>query len=168
MAIGRPTRYNPEFHPEDCIRLGKLGYFAVEMASEWKIDVNTISDWRRDHPEFHVAYNRSKSERTAYYMKCGRTGVFNTQGRALNHQTWNALMRYDGHNLDERRVKLPELASCKNFSEMSACILGALACGKISNREAYTMSEVISKLAKVEEVTEMRRMLDEIQAAQKK
>lgn len=77
------------------------------------------------------------------------------------------MMRYDGSNTDERTVDLPELAECKTFNEQMRCVLGAFACGRLTPKEVKTMCDVISIGAKVDEVTELRKMLEAIEEARK-
>ena len=76
-------------------------------------------------------------------------------------------MRYDGVNLDERKIKLPELAACKTFKEQATCIIGALASGALTIKEANGIVDIIGKAARIDEVTELRRMLEEIEVARK-
>ena len=165
---GRPPIYNANFHPDEIIRLMRdEGLFAVEIAKEWDIDANTLPEWAKTYPEFSVAYNRAKQLRTAYWLKIGRSGIVTNTGTNFNAQLYSQIMKYDGNNMDERVVQLPELATCKTFCEQSTVIQGALACGKITLKEANSYVDIIGKMAKIDEVTELRQMLEEIEVARK-
>jgi hypothetical protein len=167
MAGGRPTLYKPEFHPEDCERLGKLGYFKVEMAEEWDVHTDTINDWCNAHPEFLLAYKRAQGFRASWLLKQGKSGLFGSKECSFNAVAWSMMMRYDGQNTDERTVSLPELKDCKTFAEMATCVIRAFGDNRLTPKEANTLTDIIGKGAKIEEVTELRKMLEEIEVARK-
>lgn len=168
MAGGRPPIYDANFHPNEIIRLMKeQGYFAVQVARDWGITTETIHDWARDHVEFSAAYTRAKQCRAAWWFDKAQQGIITGDGEHFNSQLFGQVMRYDGVSLDERIVKLPALAECKTFGEQSTCIIGALACGQITLKEANAYVDIIGKCARIDEVTELRRMLEEIEAAKK-
>jgi hypothetical protein len=168
MPAGRPTDYDPDFHPTDCLRLGKMGYFKVQMADEWDVCVDTISEWCIQHKNFSAAYKRAQGLRASWLLKQGQSGLFGSKECQLNAVAWSMMMRYDGQNTDERTVSIPEMKDCKTFSEMSACTIKAFSEGRLTPKEANTLCEIIAKSARVEEVTELRKMLDEIEAARAK
>lgn len=167
MAGGRPTLYDPNFHPQNCIELGKQGYFKVQMAEVWDVDTDTIDEWRKKHVEFSGAYKRACNYRAAWLLAQGREGLFGNKDSQLNALAWSMMMRYDGQNTDERTVNIPEMKDCKTFSEMSQCVVRAFSEGRLTPKEANTLTDIISKGAKIEEVTELRRMLEEIETARK-
>jgi len=164
MAGGQPTKYNPDFHPEEIIRLMKdYGKTAVQVARDWDIDVETLNEWQRVHKEFSVASKRAKQFRRAWWIDKGHQGMFTVGDVKFDSRLYGMMMRYDGMNLDERVVPLPELANCKTFSEQATCILGAVASGRITVKEAQGYISIVGMAAKVEEVTELKRLLTEIQ-----
>lgn len=165
---GRPPIYNDEFHPQEIIYLMSQGKFAVEVAHAWKITKGCLYRWRHEHPKFNDAFTRAEHARTAFYLEVGRSGMMTTKEIVFNDRIFAMMMKYDGSQLEERIVPLPELASCKTFNEQATIIMGALASGKISLKEANGYVDIIGKMARVDEVTELRRMLEEIQDAQKR
>lgn len=163
--VGRPTDYKPDFHPKEIVKLMRdEGLTTVEVAERWDVTVETLSEWRRVHKEFSDASTRAKQYRRAWWLKMGRSGLYSTDDARFDSRLYALMMKYDGVNLDERVVKLPELASCKTFSEQATVICGALACGKITPKEAQTMVDVIAACAKIEEVTDLRAKLEAIEA----
>ena len=162
--VGRPTKYKPDFHPQDCLRLGKEGYFKVEMALEWDVCCDTINEWCAQHEEFSDAYKRACHYRAAWLLKVGKSGLFGNKESQMNALAWSMMMRYDGQNTDERTVSLPELAKCKDFNEMSDCVVKAFASGKLTPKEANTLADLISKGVRVEEVTVLREKLEAIES----
>lgn len=168
MPAGRPTKYDPEFHPLEVIELGKQGYFKVEIAQEWDVDCSTIDEWARKHPEFSLAYKRACQFRASWLMKQAKKGLHNEKGSSFNAIAWSMMMRYDGQNTDERTVKLPELADCKTFLEMSHCLVKAFGDGRLTPKEANTLADLISKGIRVDEVTDLRVKLEAIELARKR
>lgn len=167
MPGGRPPKYRADFHPADCIRMGKAGRFAVEMALEWDITVQTIHAWCAEHPEFSDAFTRAKQHRAAWFMDAARGGLVVEKGYSFNAQVLGIMLRYDGVSLDDRRIKLPKLAKAETFAEQSKVVMDAFSRGDINAKEANQVADLISKSAKIDEVTELRRMLEEIDAARK-
>jgi len=167
MAGGRPTLYDPEFHPAECERLGHLGYFKVEMAKAWNVDADTVTNWCHAHPEFFSAYKRAQGFRAAWLLEQGKAGLFGSKDNTFNAVAWSMMMRYDGQNTDERTVSLPELKDCKTFAEMATCVIRAFGDNRLTPKEANTLTDIIGKGAKIEEVTELRKMLEEIEVARK-
>lgn len=168
MPAGRPTDYNPEFHPQEIIRLMRdEGLTDVEVAALWDVVVETLWEWRQVHPEFSKACTRARQYRKAWWIAKGRKGMLTSSDERFDSRLFAMMMKYDGINLDERIVKLPQLVDCKTFSEQSTCIIGALAAGTLTINEANGIVDIISKAAKIDEVTELRRMLEEIETARK-
>lgn len=165
MAAGRPTDYNPDFHPAELVRLMKdSGYWRCQVCRDWDIDDSTFTEWCNVHPAFSSAYTRAKQYRKAWMLDQQLKGLFHED---FNDRAFGAMMKWSGETYDERVVKLPELATCKNFNEQATVIIGAVACGKITIKEAGSYIDIISKVSKIDEVTELRRMLEEITERQK-
>lgn len=62
MARGRPSLYDPERHPIWAEGLAKLGKIEDEIAAAMGINVDTLREWKKKHPEFSVALKIGKSE----------------------------------------------------------------------------------------------------------
>jgi hypothetical protein len=59
---GRPTKYNPEFHPKLAYNLALRGLTDVQMAEELDIVESTFHLWKKEHPEFSESLKRGKEE----------------------------------------------------------------------------------------------------------
>ncbi len=60
-AGGRPTKYKPEYC-EQAYKLCKEGAINPDLAAAFKVHVDTVSEWRKAHPEFSDAVKRGKRE----------------------------------------------------------------------------------------------------------
>ena len=56
---GRPTKYKPEF-AEQCKKLCLLGYTDTQLADFYKVNADTIYEWKKVHPEFSEALKEGK------------------------------------------------------------------------------------------------------------
>lgn len=70
--LGRPTDYNPNFHPKDFIDRSKNGDPVYVIASEWGINVDTIYEWRKKYPIFSDAYKEGREHASAWWFKLGK------------------------------------------------------------------------------------------------
>jgi hypothetical protein len=57
--IGRPTKYKPEY-VDQAFRLALLGLNDAEMASFFGVCVQTLENWKDEHPSFFEALTRGK------------------------------------------------------------------------------------------------------------
>jgi len=71
---GRPTLYDPEFHPGQAFKFALLGMTDEEQAEAFRIDYVTFNDWMKRYPEFSQAVTRGKAPADAnvaasYYQR---------------------------------------------------------------------------------------------------
>jgi len=59
--MARPSKYDPEQHPQWAEGLAKLGKTEAEIAVEFGVNVDTITNWKKSHPEFLVSLKVGKS-----------------------------------------------------------------------------------------------------------
>jgi hypothetical protein len=100
MPAGRPTDYRPEFAEQAKI-LCEAGATDADLADEFGVTVQTLRNWRRNHPAFFAAIKlnkpiadaeveRSLYERATGYTResvkifCGKDGEV-TQVKFLEH-----------------------------------------------------------------------------------
>lgn len=55
---GRPPKYDKDFHPDDFIRLSRLGKNKTQIAFEWEVCRDTMYDWERNHRDFSYALKK--------------------------------------------------------------------------------------------------------------
>ena len=60
MKKGRPTDYDPEYHPEKAGGLALLGCTDEEIAKFLDINPDTLYEWKKRHPEFSEAIKDGK------------------------------------------------------------------------------------------------------------
>lgn len=59
---GRPTRYNPTYHPKLIELLARLGYTDEESAKFLGVCKATINNWKKKHKEFLVSIKKGKDD----------------------------------------------------------------------------------------------------------
>lgn len=75
MPAGRPTKYLPDFHPQDFIEKSKQGMHLFEIAGSWEVRRSTLYEWANNYPEFSDAMEVGKELSERWYMTLGRTGM---------------------------------------------------------------------------------------------
>ena len=55
MPAGRPTKYDPDYHPKHAYKLALLSHTDEEIAAFFEIDVVTFYRWQERHDEFRKA-----------------------------------------------------------------------------------------------------------------
>lgn len=75
MAVGRPTKYRPEFC-DRVIAMGGEGKTLAEMADGLDIDRSTLNDWCVKHETFSRAVKRGLEKAQAWWESQGRLATF--------------------------------------------------------------------------------------------
>jgi hypothetical protein len=163
MVAGRPEEYMPDFHPEDCIRLGSLGKFKVQMCAHWGVSCSAIDRWIRKHPEFRRAYALAASLRTSWLLEQAQIGLHNSREKQINHQVLSMMMRYDGQQVDERTVSLPKLAKAKTNMERCDAVIDAYAQGEIGSKELHSILGAIQVCCTVEQNEVTNKKLEAVE-----
>lgn len=73
--VGRPTKYDRDFHPEDFIAEMAQGKNLVEVAQKWNVDTTTVYEWARKHREFSLALKKGREYCEAWYSRLGRAAM---------------------------------------------------------------------------------------------
>lgn len=84
--VGRPPKYDPDFHPQNFITLSKKGKHLFQIAAEWDISRETLYAWQRDHKEFSDSVKRGNQLCEAWYMAVGQAGMIGgkVDGKPIN------------------------------------------------------------------------------------
>lgn len=83
--VGRPTKYNKQFHPILVEKMARLGYTDIEMSEELDITPSTFNKWKTEKPEFSESIIKGKND--------------------INKQVENALLR-NALGFSEEDVKI--------------------------------------------------------------
>ena len=67
--VGRPTKYKPDFHPEDFVRRSRSGENVTEICEAWDLDTAQIYRWAEKHAEFRSSLKRGRDYLDAYFHK---------------------------------------------------------------------------------------------------
>ena len=62
---GRPSKYKPDYHPDQAYKYCLLGAKDTELATFFEVDEATINRWKVAHPEFAEALLRGKDQADA-------------------------------------------------------------------------------------------------------
>jgi transposase-like protein len=76
-GIGRPSKYDPEFHPRIAKKMCELGAIDREIAEAFDIAMSTFYLWRNTYPEFSETLKVGKApadervKRSLFARACG-------------------------------------------------------------------------------------------------
>ncbi|ROI05462.1 terminase [Chryseobacterium sp. G0240] len=59
---GRPTKYDPDFHPKKVVGYCLLGLTDEQIAGVFEIAVSTLYEWKLNYPQFSEAIKSGKEE----------------------------------------------------------------------------------------------------------
>ena len=63
MAGGRPTDYDPDYHPPKAREFcSEFGFTDVTLAKLFDIAKSTVNKWKKEHPEFSDSIHAGKDE----------------------------------------------------------------------------------------------------------
>ena len=93
MTAGRPTKYNPLYHPKMAFKLALLGAIDKELADIFEISESTLNLWKSEHSKFSESIKRGKLTADAqvagrlFQKACGysqkETKVFQYEGEPI-------------------------------------------------------------------------------------
>lgn len=81
---GRPTDYDPKYC-ELVVELAKQGRGIAEWADNIDVCIQTIRNWKSEHPEFLAATNRAATALQAWWENAGRVGMVSDK---FNSAVW--------------------------------------------------------------------------------
>ena len=75
LGRGRPTKYRKNFHPESFMALSRQGKSITQIAAEWNVMRETITEWAKKFPDFSVAFKRGRDYCEAWYTNIGQAAM---------------------------------------------------------------------------------------------
>jgi hypothetical protein len=118
MPAGRPTKYDPDYHPEHAYKLGLLSHTDEEIAAFFEIDITTFYRWQEQHPEFRQEVSRAKipadadvavsfhKRATGYDIKTEK--IFCFQGEVIRAETTTHIPPNPGAALNWLKNRQPD------------------------------------------------------------
>ena len=164
MPAGRPTAYNPDFHPENLIKLSKEGLTIIECCDEWNIDDTTFYRWIKKHEEFRRVYRRARVHQQAFMIRQGRTGMM--MGKDFNDKVYSILAR-TAYKMtpDDRAVIIENFETLKSIEEKMDFIIKAMVTGEITIKEAESLISVVKDALNLSEIAKLAEDVKQLQAA---
>lgn len=72
---GQPTKFRPDFHPNDFLRLARQGKSIIQIAAIWDVDRETIYNWDKKCPEFLGTIKKGQLLMEAWYSDLGQAAM---------------------------------------------------------------------------------------------
>ncbi len=156
-VLGRPTKFNGDDIKAACERMLKLfneGLSQVEVATELGLTYDSYLLYQKLYPEFHESVVKGVQLLLCWYIRKGRENLGNSK--------FNACV-YAKQMANLFRNKIPALKTAKTFTDKINVILTALSEGEVTAIEAKQLAETIAIGAKVEEITELKQRIEELE-----
>lgn len=64
-SVGRPTKYNRDFHPKQVLKYALLGLTDKQIAGVFEISESTLNLWKNEYPEFSESIRAGKTDADA-------------------------------------------------------------------------------------------------------
>lgn len=95
-------KYKPEY-AEKAVELMGQGYLDYELAAHFKVSVNTISNWKKEHPEFKEAWEIGDPMCFSWWLGEGKTRYMDSD---KGMKFWSSIMRhrFGWGNEDDKKV----------------------------------------------------------------
>ncbi len=157
---GRPTDYRPEYD-DLIIKHAENELCMYEIAVEFKVAYETLRSWARSgaYPSYSSAYARACTIQAAHQFKKLRD---NEGNRNWNAKVSEIRVRHELKMSEKRLIEIDLMAL--PFNEMVQRVLQRLKNEGLTGEELNQALTAIAIAAKVDEVTEQRGMLEEMQA----
>lgn len=75
--VGRPPKYDKNFHPQDFIEQSKKGKSKTVIAASWDISRETLYEWARTHQDFSDAVKKGNGYLHAWWEELGTKAMLN-------------------------------------------------------------------------------------------
>ena len=157
--VGQPTKYTFEM----CAKVkesGNKGWHVSQMANALDVVPRTIYGWAKVYPEFAQAFELAKQASLCFWYKLGED---NLNSKHFNERTYELLLRNKCNLGAERRVKVKGLLDAKTHTESGMAVIQSMAAGDISPTETQTIMNSLTMLAKLDEVTELRKIVERLE-----
>lgn len=73
--IGRPTKYDENFHPQDYIKQCIEGQPVFAIAASWGVHKDTIYEWVKVHESFSDSFKIGHDAREAWWFNLGKDAM---------------------------------------------------------------------------------------------
>lgn len=164
---GRPTIYNPKYHPRMVKRFGRNGRTQIECCAKFGIAEKTFYCWVKKRDEFKEAVALAQVYAEVYWIDVAKNHLVETRTKKgwkrANVNVLEMLMRAHRMSTRQRLLHLATdisgFAEAKTPAEKANCIVNAAGNGEITLREASQLLSVIARGLQIGEATELLQRL---------
>ncbi len=158
---GIRSKYDPEVHIPMLIELYSQGYSLPAFLVASKISEETFNAWVDSYPELANAYKDAKQGLRLMYEKMAVEGL---NDPSFNTKLWSILAKNRADFTDTRKVAIPKLKQAKTHAEKFDVVSDSIANGELTLSEAQQIGNFLAVGAKIEDMTETARKVDELMA----
>lgn len=159
----RPWLKQPKYSklmPSVVVSMMYEGAHVSEICRELLITRSTFYNYLKNEVEFKAAYELGKVLAEGWHHHSARTNLANEN---YNPVLWQMIMRNRFGFAEHRLVKLDGFDTADSYTAKMQILNNAVAQGEISPVEFNQLSDGISKQARIEEITELKQIVDTLE-----
>ena len=159
-SAGQNSKYKPEYD-ELIVKLSKTreGRHMYRIASKFDVCFDTLQEWCSVHPSFSAAYTRALNEQRSQLLDLVDEHILN---RDLNQTGINLLFRHAGGFAEQRTIKVKNLSK-GTLTEKVKVIMENCEEKGMTPDELSKMVSAVGVAAKIDEVTELRKQVEDLE-----
>ena len=159
--LGRPSLYDADKHIALLFELFDQGKDICHFCSEASIARNTFDEWRKNHPEFKIAFDIALQRAEKF---CLEEGDKYCHEQGFNDKYWSRKMMNRFGYANARKVSIPGIEATTSIIETFNMILREGVIGNITPNETQVLTGALLTGIKIVESIETVKRLDEIES----
>jgi len=152
--------FNPDVHIPELFDMAEDGLTEAQILSSWKITEDTWSEWLRNNKSLRESWAIARRNITNWWIEYGKGNIEN---RHFNKNLWESIAISAGVQTKERLIKIIDGDEDLSLIKLSKKILTSCLLGAISHEETKSLISILSGIAKVEEVVDLRKQIEEME-----
>jgi hypothetical protein len=159
-GAGAPTKYTDDM-PDIVLLLMYQGATKAMLARTLQVDISTITEWQKDptKPEFGAARRLGRDWAKGWMEE---QALDNLKNPNFNAVLWSMQMRNRYGYSESPKRKIKNLADASHL-ERCTQIFKAIEEGELTADEAAKYMNIVATGAKIEEVTELRDIVEKLE-----
>lgn len=159
----RPWLNPPKYTDDMPVTLALMmfdGADVTEVCRDLGIGRTSFYKYLKENSEFAAAYEVAQTWAEAYHHKIARDNLDNDDFNAI---LWQMIGRNRFKMAEHRTVDLPGFDAAESYTDKMQILNKALADGQLTPVEFNQLSNGIGVQARIEEITELKRVVEELQ-----
>lgn len=161
IKTGRPPKYDKDTHPALLLLLFLEGKDIEAFCYAAEVHRDQFHTWVKKHKEFGDAYLYARDLALLWWKEKAHLGIIDT---SFNNTLWSMVMRNRFRFTEHRSVEVPGLHEAESLKDKERTISKAIANGTLTGSEITYVTNYLNACMKIEEIGDIRKRLEELEA----